>query len=113
MGKRSKILSIIAIFFLIVIIINISNLISKRNWVKTEAVVTSVLLPDGTVCGDFTDINGVKHIDEPLFPDFKFQQANRLRLQGGVYEHKICEKHVIEVDIFARHYMYPLSRYSG
>lgn len=79
MRKLSNISRIIAIFSLIAIILNLVNAISKRNWVKIEAVVTSVLLPEGTVCGDFTDVNEVKHTDEPLFGDFKFQELGAMK----------------------------------
>ena len=77
--KQSKLLIIIVIFSFIAIIINLNNVISKRNWVKIEAVVSSVLLPEGTVCGDFTDMNGIMHNNEPLFADFRFQQIRAIK----------------------------------
>ena len=79
MSKQLKILNIITTISFIILIINISSIIYRRNWIKTNAVVTSVLLPDGIVCGDFIDNNGIKHSDEPLFYDFKFEQIKTVK----------------------------------
>lgn len=80
MKKLFAILSgLIAAVSLILLFENLSTVISTRNWEKTEAVISAILLPDGVVCGDFTDNNGVKHIEQPLYTDFKFQQIRAIK----------------------------------
>ncbi len=80
MKKLFAILSgLIAAFSLISLFENLSTVISVSNWEKTEAVISAILLPDGVVCGDFTDNNGVKHIEQPLYTDFKFQQIRAIK----------------------------------
>lgn len=70
---------VIAIISLTIFSINLIDIISKRNWSKTEATVTSVHLPDGIVCGDFIDDKGVIHTDQPLYSDFNFQQIRAVK----------------------------------
>lgn len=70
---------VIAIISLTIFSINLIDIISKRNWSKTEATVTSVHLPDGIVCGDFIDDEGVIHTDQPLYSDFNFQQIRAVK----------------------------------
>ena len=80
MKKLFAILSgLIAAVSLIILFENLSTVISTRKWEKTEAVISAILLPDGVVCGDFTDNNGVKHIEQPLYTDFKFQQIRAIK----------------------------------
>ncbi len=79
MSKLSKLLILIVSLSLVVMIINLTNVISKKEWIKIEAIVTSVLLPDGVVCGDFTDMNGIRHKDEQLFSDFRFEQIRAIK----------------------------------
>lgn len=75
MKKLSHILLIlIAISSLVIFITTLYSAVSTKNWSKVDAVVTSVYLPDGIVCGDFIDDKGVVHNDQPLYRDFKFQQ---------------------------------------
>lgn len=31
------------------------------------------------MCGDFTDMNGIMHTNEPLFADFRFQQIRAIK----------------------------------
>ena len=68
------IIAVTAIISFTVFSINLVDVITTRNWNKTEATVTSVLLPDGIICGDFKDSKGVMHTDQPLYKDFKFEQ---------------------------------------
>lgn len=70
---------VIAIISLTIFSINLIDIISKWNWSKTEATVTSVHLPDGIVCGDFIDDEGVIHTDQPLYSDFNFQQIRAVK----------------------------------
>ena len=70
---------VIAIISLTIFSINLIDIISKWNWSKTEATVTSVHLPDGLVCGDFIDDEGVIHTDQPLYSDFNFQQIRAVK----------------------------------
>ena len=77
--QLSVMLIIVVIISFLASAVNIVNIISKRDWVKIDATVTSVLLPDGTICGDFTDADGVIYYNEPLFSDFRFQQIGALK----------------------------------
>ncbi len=75
MKKLFLIITVItAIISLTVFSINSIDAITMINWSKTEATVTSVLLPDGIICGDYKDSKGVIHNDQHLYRDFKFQQ---------------------------------------
>ncbi len=80
---------------LISFFVNLGTVISKRNWVKIEAVVSSVLLPDGIVCGDFTDMNGIMHTDEPLFTDFRFQKIRAVKKVNQEKINKYIGKKII------------------
>lgn len=73
------IIAVTAIISFSVFSINLVDVITTRNWNKTEATVTSVLLPDGIICGDFKDSKGVMHTDQPLYKDFKFQQFRAIK----------------------------------
>lgn len=77
--KLSVMLIIVVIISFLASAVNIVNIISKRDWVKIDATVTSILLPDGTICGDFTSDDGVIYYNEPLFSDFRFQQIGALK----------------------------------
>ena len=77
--KLSVMLIIVVIISFLASAVNIVNIISKRDWVKIDATVTSVLLPDGTICGDFTSDDGVIYYNEPLFSDFRFQQIGAFK----------------------------------
>lgn len=68
------IIAVTAIISFAVFSINLVDVITKRNWNKTEATITSVRLPYGIICGDFKDSKGVMHTDHPLYEDFKFVQ---------------------------------------
>ena len=74
------IIAVTAIISFTVFSINLVDVITTRNWNKTEATVTSVLLPDGIICGDFKDFKGVMHTDQPLYKDFKFQQFRAIKI---------------------------------
>ncbi len=74
------IIAVTAIISFTVFSINLVDVITTRNWNKTEATVTSVLLPDGIICGDFKDSKGVMHTNQPLYQDFKFQQFRAIKV---------------------------------
>ncbi len=74
------IIAVTAIISFTVFSINLVDVISTRNWNKAEATVTSVLLPDGIICGDFKDSKGVMHTNQPLYQDFKFQQFRAIKV---------------------------------
>lgn len=73
-----KILNIIVLFVLIVSAfgsaINIHSIIKSRSYHKTEAKITFIGLPDGTVYGNFVDAKGILHIDAYLYTDIKFTE---------------------------------------
>jgi hypothetical protein len=73
------IIAVTAIISFTVFSINLVDIITTRNWNKAEATVTSVLLPDGIICGDFKDSKGVMHTNQPLYQDFKFQQFRAIK----------------------------------
>lgn len=74
------IIAVTAIISFTVFSINLVDVITTRNWNKAEATVTSVLLPDGIICGDFKDSKGVMHTNQPLYQDFKFQQFRAIKV---------------------------------
>ena len=74
------IIAFTAIISFTVFSINLVDVITTRNWNKAEATVTSVLLPDGIICGDFKDSKGVMHTNQPLYQDFKFQQFRAIKV---------------------------------
>lgn len=74
------IIAVTAIISFTVFSINLVDVIATRNWNKAEATVTSVLLPDGIICGDFKDSKGVMHTNQPLYQDFKFQQFRAIKV---------------------------------
>ncbi len=74
------IIAVTAIISFTVFSINLVDIITTRNWNKAEATVTSVLLPDGIICGDFKDSKGVMHTNQPLYQDFKFQQFRAIKV---------------------------------
>ena len=73
------IMAVTAIISFIVFSINLVDVITTRNWNKTEATITSVHLPYGIICGDFKDSNGVMHTDQPLYEDSKFEQLRAIK----------------------------------
>lgn len=74
------IIAVTAIISFTVFSINLVDVITTRNWNKAEATVTSVLLPDGIICGDFKDSKGVMHTNQPLYQDFRFQQFRAIKV---------------------------------
>ena len=68
-----KIITFIVIFMflisLILSVFNVTRCIKQRNWYKTELTITAIGLPDGAVFGDYTDKEGVKHLNESVFYD--------------------------------------------
>lgn len=74
------IIAVTVIISFTVFSINLVDVITTRNWNKAEATVTSVLLPDGIICGDFKDSKGVMHTNQPLYQDFKFQQFRAIKV---------------------------------
>ena len=74
------IIAVTAIISFTVFSINLVDVITTRNWNKAEATVTSVLLPDGIICGDFKDSKGVMHTNQPLYQDFRFQQFRPIKV---------------------------------
>ena len=74
------IIAVTVIISFTVFSMNLVDVITTRNWNKTEATVTSVLLPDGIICGDFKDSKGVMHTDQPFYKDFKFQQFRAIKI---------------------------------
>ena len=68
MNNFSKIVLIIVIFIsAIFICVNISRLVQMRNGETADCTITFIGLPDGAVFGDFTDSNGVDHVNEYLY----------------------------------------------
>ncbi|MDE6677631.1 MAG: hypothetical protein K2K02_01190, partial [Ruminococcus sp.] len=55
------------IFFLILIlssigmVCSVSSAVQKRNWKKTDALITGIGLPDKAVFGNYTDYTGKLH----------------------------------------------------
>jgi hypothetical protein len=89
------IIAVTAIISFTVFSINLVDVITTRNWNKAEATVTSVLLPDGIICGDFKDSKGVMHTNQPLYQDFKFQQFRAIKVVKQDKINSIIGKKVI------------------
>lgn len=89
------IIAVTAIISFTVFSINLVDVITTRNWNKAEATVTSVLLPDGIICGDFKDSKGVMHTNQPLYQDFKFQQFRAIKVVNQDKINSIIGKKVV------------------
>jgi hypothetical protein len=89
------IIAVTVIISFTVFSINLVDVITTRNWNKAEATVTSVLLPDGIICGDFKDSKGVMHTNQPLYQDFKFQQFRAIKVVKQDKINSIIGKKVI------------------
>ena len=72
MKKVKIILIIIATISFIGTVYNIVNDLQKRSWHKTDAVITFIATPDGTVFGNYTDYDGNEHFNEALYYDSGF-----------------------------------------
>ena len=55
---------------------SIYTLVQMRNGEKVDCTITFIGLPDGTVFGDFTDSDGVVHVNEPLYTSCILQGYN-------------------------------------
>lgn len=89
------IIAVTVIISFTVFSINLVDVITTRNWNKAEATVTSVLLPDGIICGDFKDSKGVMHTNQPLYQDFRFQQFRAIKVVKQDKINSIIGKKVI------------------
>lgn len=57
----------------LLIVINIFNYFSKKDWIETTATITFVGLPDGMVFGNYTDLYGNTHDNTALYIDYFHQ----------------------------------------
>lgn len=68
MNKFFKIVPVIVIIFSAMFIcVNISRLVQMRSGEIADCTITFIGLPDGAVFGDFTDSDGVEHVNEYLY----------------------------------------------
>lgn len=78
-----KILKFVAlaltIFSPIWCIINVIDVIKKRDWVITTAKVTFIGLPQGNVFGTFTDVNNITYENVYMYQDNKFTQMRAFK----------------------------------
>ena len=80
-----KILIIYLILSLIWCIHGVSALYQKRDWISGTATVTFIGLPQGTVFGDYTDINGTEHIEKALYIDYIYQGRHIVNEEYPLY----------------------------
>lgn len=73
-------------------VINIYSMIKSRSYYKSNATITFIGLPEGTVHGNFVDSEGKSHIDVYLYTDFKFTEFFSIK---KVNQKKI-DKHIGE-----------------
>ena len=62
-----------------------AHFIRKRDWISGTATVTFIGLPQGTVFGDYTDINGTEHIEEALYIDYIYQGKHIVNEEYPLY----------------------------
>lgn len=77
MIKTIRIVAIIVTIVSALILCNSTyHLVQMQNAEKADCTITFIGLPDGTVFGDFTDSDGVVHINEALYTSSFLQIFN-------------------------------------
>lgn len=74
---KRKILFILYFFTSVLCFIySVKDYCSKKNWISSTATITFIGLPQGTVFGTYTDINGLEHTDVALYVDYIYQGSH-------------------------------------